>query len=262
MPKTAKINNAKSLSPVAPNSACLTEEDMIQYLFYPLTKEERFRIESHITDCDICYDALAGAKKFRSEKDLREYTDALRLAVKEKYVHYDPGMRKNKLIYYSAAALVLISFSSIGYWVLRDSNARVADEFIRPYSNMIPLSRGESRLTLLEEAMAAYESENYAEAKEKLDRFLKDIPEHEAANLYFGISAILSGEAEKAILHLQKASGSKDTRIAEASQWYLALSYLKLNKTAEAKGLLQSIRQSGGYFALSADSVVNRIGRE
>lgn len=262
MPKTAKINNAKSLSSDAPNSACLTEEDMIQYLFYPLTKEERFRIESHITDCDICYDALAGAKKFRSESDLRQYTDALRLVVKEQYVHSNPGMRKNKLMYYSAAALVLISFSSIGYWMLRDPKARVADEFIRPYSNMIPLSRGESRLTLLEEAMAAYESENYAEAKEKLDRFLKDIPEHEAANLYFGISAILNGEAETGILHLQKASGSKDIRISEAAQWYLALSYLKLNRTAEAKELLQTIKHDGGYFAPSADSLVNRIGQE
>lgn len=262
MPKTAKTNNAENLSPNARNSACLTEEDIIRYLFYPLAKDERFRFESHITDCDICYDALAGARKFRSESDLREYTGALRQAVKEQYVHYNPGIRKNKLIYYSAAALVLISFSSIGYWMLRDPNSRAADEFIRPYSNMIPLSRSESRLTLLEDAMAAYELENYAEAKEKLDRFLEDTPEHEAANLYFGISAILSGEAETAILHLQKASGSKDTRIADAARWYLALSYLKLNKIKEAKELLQTIRQGGGYFAPPADSLVNRIGQE
>ena len=262
MPKIVKIDNTQNRKAEdGHDRACLTEEDIVRYLFHPLTKDERFRIEKHITDCDICYDALAGAKNFRSENDLKEYTGALHLAVEEKYVHYYPSIRRNRLVYYSVAALVLISFSSIGYWMLHEPHGRAADEFIRPYSNMIPLSRGENRQTLLEEAMAAYEAESYTEAKDKLDRFLKESPEHEAANLYCGICALLSGEAEAALPHFEKVSGSTDRRVSEAAQWYRALVYVKLDRIAEAKELLQTISQGGGYFSPSALELMKRIDK-
>lgn len=262
MPKIVKMDNAQDRTDNdGHDRACLSEEDMVRYLFHPLTKDERFRIEKHITDCDICYDAVQGAREFKSEDEWRSHTDSLRQAVKQKYGNTNSWMHKNRLTYYSVAALVLISFSSIGYWMLHEPHGRVADEFIRPYSNMIPLSRGENRQTLLEEAMAAYEAESYTEAKDKLDRFLKESPEHEAANLYCGICALLNGEGEAALPHFDKASGSKDRRISEAAQWYRALVYVKLDRIAEAKELLQTISQGGGYFSPSALELMKRIDK-
>lgn len=240
-------------------SSCLTEQEIIGYLFHRMTDEERFRIENHFTECDLCYDAVTGARKFKTEDELRRQVEAVQQDIQKKYRRSVSFLHGPKLMYYSAAALVLIAFSGLGYWMARDPNRQLADEFIRPYSNTIPLSRSQNQLTLLEEAMSDYESENYVQSKVKLDQFLEAHPDHLTAHLYCGISALICGETPEALIHLEKASGSSETRISEAARWYEGLAYLKLGKANSAAVILKEIGIQGGYFSESAQSILMRM---
>jgi hypothetical protein len=241
------------------NNSCLTEEDIIRYLFHEITDEERFQIENHFTECDLCYDLISGARKFNSEEELRTQMERTRREIQKKFLRSAPALRGSKLAYYSAAALVLIAFSGFGYWMSHDPNRQLADEYIKPYSNTIPLSRSQNQLTLLEEAMAEYESENYVLAKGKLSEFIVQNPDNFTAHLYCGISALMSGDSGESLMHLQKASNSKETRIADAAEWYLALANLKLDKIDETKTILTRVVNKNGYFSDSARSLLERI---
>ena len=238
---------------------CLTEDEIFRYVFHEIPEEERFRIEKHLTSCDLCHEAVEGADKFGSEIELRKQVDRVREDIRKKYRHLPESKRSPRLIYYSAAALILIAFSGIGYWMTRDTNKQLADAYITPYSNMIPLSRGANKRTLIEEAMTYYEAENYSKAERALDQFLKERPDDLTAHLYCGISALLSGDAPEALIHLEKASGSADARIKDAAQWYEALAYLKLGKARAAAELLKNIADKGGFFSESAQSILSQI---
>lgn len=262
------LKQLKSNRPVDNNFAghdvdsCLTEEDIIRYLFHEIADEERFQIENHFTECDLCYDLIAGARKFNSEKELRSDLEQTRREIQKKFLRSIPARRGSKLAYYAAAALVLIAFSGFGYWMSHDPNRQLADEYLKPYSNTIPLSRSQSQQTLLEEAMAEYESENFALAKGKLNEFIYQNPDNLTAHLYCGISALMSNDDLESVAHLQKASYSQDTRIADAAEWYLALANLKLDNINEAKTILVRVVNKNGYFTDSARSLLERIKNE
>ncbi len=263
MPKMSKTDGVSGDAvSESPRHVCLTEEEIARYLFHPLSQEERFRIEKHITDCDLCYDAVAGARQFGSEKELLAHAAAIRAAVQKRYARGSEVIKGSKLMYYTAAAVVLISFSSIGYWMMSDPNGRLADEYIRPYSNTIPLTRGSQTQNLLEEGMIDYEAENYAEAVDKLQEFLKTNPDHESAHFYCGVGLLLRGQAEKSERYFQKAERSADPRISEAARWYKALAYVKMEKTEEAAALLKAIIRDGGFYASSGNSLLERLGKK
>ncbi|NUN44671.1 hypothetical protein HUU58_03245 [bacterium] len=241
---------------------CLTEEMIVNYLFRSISDEERHRIEEHITDCDLCYDAVSGARRLGSEMELTKQTMILRSDIEARYGRTHRSNKPAKFKYYAAAALLLISSSSIGYWLTRHSHETIADAFITPYSNTIPLTRGADAQSLLEEAMAAYEAETYDASAQKLEDFLKTNPDHSVAHFYCGISLLLEGQFEESDLHFQKSEKSEDRRIAEAARWYRALAYVKMEKTDEAMNLLKEVAQRNGFYAPSAASLMERLQKE
>ncbi|MBL7995148.1 hypothetical protein JNM05_07220 [bacterium] len=259
------LKHLKSNRPVDNNFAghgdnsCLKEEDIIRYLFHEITDEERFQIENHFTECDLCYDLVSGARKFDSEEELRIQIEHTRREIRKKFHRSAPALRGSKLAYYAAAALVLIAFSGFSYWMSHDPNRQLADEYLKPYSNTIPLSRSQSQETLLEEAMAAYDLEHYAVAEAKLSEFIAQNPDNLTAHLYCGISGLMSGDARESLTRLQKAANSQETRIADAAEWYLALANLKLGHINDAKTILVRVVNKNGYFTNSARSLLERI---
>lgn len=262
MLKHSKTDRPANLETIPGFETCLSEEEIIAYLFHPITNEERFRIEAHFSECELCYDAVTGAGKFRTEEELRSYVGSINAAIQKKYGVSAKTQRGSRLMYYSAAAVVLIAFSGFGYWMTRHPERRLADAYIRPYSNTIPLSRSQSSLTLLEEAMSEYEAENYTLAKDKLKLFLQEQPDHTAANLYCGISALISGEAEESLPYFEKAALSEDTRISEAAKWYRALAHLRVGRADIAKKELMEIATGKGYLTESADALVKQMKEE
>ncbi len=55
------------------SSGCLSEQTLFDYIDDRLSSDERFRVEKHLLDCELCADALEG---FRFVKDRSRITSA------------------------------------------------------------------------------------------------------------------------------------------------------------------------------------------
>lgn len=260
MTKISNLDKESELSKVnSENNNCLSEEEIRRYLFDTLTEQERFRLEYHITACNLCYDAITGARQYSSDQELLKQTTSIRETIQKRTYQREKNIQYHKFSYYTAAAVILISMSGIGYWLTLKPSDQITDEFLKPYSNRIPLTRSSNPQNLLEEAMMEYENEHYDAAIDKLRMFLITNPNHDDANLYIGISLLLTGNTTESEAYLQNSERSANRQTSETSKWYLALAYLKMNENEKGLLLIKKIIQDGGFYASSASSLLERL---
>lgn len=66
----------------------------------------------------------------------------------------------------------------------------------------------------------------------------------DSVNLYTGIRLLQKEEPQKALPYLQRAAGNMKHIVSNVSEWYLALAYLRLGKTAQAEYLFHKIAET------------------
>lgn len=147
----------------------------------------------------------------------------------------------------AATVLVLIGLGSLWYVNTVDSSEKLYAQYFEPYKNVVqPIVRGEAVKTTKEQAFKAYDEGDYKEAIVHIDALLKDTPEAILA-LYKANAQLQLDQTEAAIITLESHIKKTDTIYAEA-QWYLALSYLKLENETKAKNHLNALLQTKSNF--------------
>lgn len=147
----------------------------------------------------------------------------------------------------AATFLILIGLSSVWYLKSTSSTESLYAQYFEPYKNVVqPIVRGEAVKTTKELAFKAYDEQNYKEAIVYFDDLLSTTPEP-IIEFYKANAQLQLGETETAILTLESRIKKTDTMYAEA-QWYLALSYLKLNDKKKAEAYLKSLLQTNIPF--------------
>lgn len=107
---------------------------------------------------------------------------------------------------------------------------------------------------ILEQGINAYNAQNYQEAIQQFNSFLKvgdtrphSIPE---VKFYLAVSYLASNQAGEAKTLLQElVNTNKNHTFGEEADWYLALTLLKLKETDNATKLLQQIADSSNNHA-------------
>lgn len=73
----------------------------------------------------------------------------------------------------------------------------------------------------------------------ELQRLKKD-----SANLYRGIQLLQRNQPQKALPFLQSAAENMKHTVSNVSEWYLALTYLKIGKIAQAEYMFHKIAET------------------
>ncbi len=147
----------------------------------------------------------------------------------------------------AATVLLLIGLGSVFYFNTIQSSERLYAQYFEPYKNVVqPMVRGEVVKTTKEFAFKAYDEGSYAEAIIHLNTLINEKPESILA-LYKANAQLQLGKTEAAIVTLESQIQKTDTIYAEA-QWYLTLSYLKLDNKEKAKNHLNALLQTNSRF--------------
>ena len=141
-----------------------------------------------------------------------------------------------------AAAVVLLLVPAWFFLQLQTESPSLFEESFQPYPDRVNLrSEGVPVDSLLQDAMLAYDVENYPAAILYFRQILKQNPQHPHAGFYLGISLLANEQADEAVATLQEIS--PESPYSEATQWYLALAHLAAQDEASAKAQLERIQQ-------------------
>lgn len=122
-----------------------------------------------------------------------------------------------------------------------------------------PLLRSAEPKTAFEQAMMAYQQNNFAAAAERLEVVSRLEPEHPEAHFYWGVSLLLAGQSQEAIAPLKQAVQLNTGARRESSLYYLALAYLKTNQPRQALAELDAVIAMGGHYQAAAEKLKQSV---
>ena len=254
------INTDRSLiKDIFQETTCLTHDQLKAYLKKQVTGRERFNIENHLIECELCNDALEGLNISESEKVTKQDLKSLKNALHSRFM-----IKSTKNIawkpYLAMAAVVLLAVVTV-FSLLQPQSAEKAlfTKYFQPYPNVIPFVRGADSYSIMENAMMEYEAEHYKNASALLSDILVKNPDHIMANFYTGLIDLILKRSTDAVPHLQKVISSYDNDFMEAAAWYLGLTYLRNDDMEKGKEIFHRIADQDGLFTEEAIDLLNEL---
>ena len=102
------------------------------------------------------------------------------------------------------------------------------------------------------DALAPYQSDDYAQAAQRFERLARKYPRLAEAHFYLGVSRLFLNGNEDAALELETAHRLAKPPLADESGWYLALAYQRLGRANDARPLLEGLCHGVGKNAARA----------
>ncbi|WP_299681925.1 hypothetical protein [uncultured Tenacibaculum sp.] len=205
------------------------------------TKEETIFNELLITDNEF-------AREFKFQKDVKVSLEILERRSLKKYLQEIENTHfykeKTNFFYLKLIASITLLFAIVNSSELFNFNKtdhkRLYASYFTTFDNVIyVMNRGEDEDNLKKEAFLAYENKEFNVAVFMLSNAYEETQESDLL-LYLGISLLASDQYEKGQSILLKYL-QLNSKYKVQAQWYIALSYLALNKTVESKKYLQQI---------------------
>jgi hypothetical protein len=220
-------------------------------------------ILSHIETCTSCSDDLdvlaslttVAARKGESLLEM-EWEETRK---KTTGSFFQDFLRKLRILYTPVplpvkvlvpVAATVIVFIALGTFSYRQSEfGSMADLSPAPYVYSSLRIGSAEREELFESAMRDYLEGDYDEASRALSLLVDDQEYDEKIGFYLGVSLLLSGEMDEAVLHFQRTSGSDNTQLRHKSLWYLAQAHLHKGDLAGARSRLESLAEEEGEMS-------------
>jgi hypothetical protein len=182
----------------------------------------------------------------------------LRKDVKEMIPQIPKSNHRRIIFLFVAAILVVILILIFNRFVTpREDVQQLYAQYYQPYE-MLLTSRGDAEEQIaLQEAIAAYQRQDY----EKASRHFSAIQSGDLAliKLYKGICALERHQHDIAITLFSELQ--QDDRIRQQADWYLSLTYLKMENKEMAKILLTKMADSDHYFSKDATALLRQLDK-
>ncbi len=212
------------------------------YTSKSINADERFDIENHLLDCDMCSTALEGFIQHPQE------------------INESNKPTKKQNWFYLAAATLLLLISAFSFWGYKSTNrpnAIFADYYQRPSWNV--QTRGATEDNQYANAIRLYNQQHFDAALAQFNELIKVRPEDNRLRLYKGIAHLETEEYTLAEEELQTVRINSEIFFEEAT-WYLALLKIKKNQTVEAKSYLDELTKiKDGFFFKRAEEIKNGL---
>ena len=233
-------------------TTCISKDVLLKYVDGQLSKEALRAVEKHLIDCPLCDTAYEGIQSVgtvefqkilsnvssriqnhqQEDKDAEETDNVIEF---RPTVHPPVAVRNTKrfLSFMSiAASIILIAVVAIMF-LGGDSASSIADRHFKQLAD--ETARGGAAQSLMEQADAMVKSKDYAGAVAIYDQINTPEANYRAGNSYYAM-----GKFDLAATKFESViAAAKDW--VEYAEFHLALTYLKLDRIANAKGLLEKI---------------------
>ena len=175
-------------------------------------------------------------------------------------LHKQTYNRKWLYVAASIAAVLVISFFVLRYFTIHGEDKDLFAQYYTPYHFATEQNRsGDSIIEMnLETAANLYNQSSYTRASEIINEVLKKDSENVKAHFLSGLILMEKKNFTVASAEFEHIISDFDTYRIE-SKWYLALCYLKLDKSAEAKGLFTELSASGNYYQKRAGEILKDL---
>ena len=218
-----------------------------QYLADEMTPEEESDFEQLLeSDSDV-------NEKFQIYKNWTNYlehkfdseTEKFNQNLKSIATEHFSAKKETKVIafkpwYYAVAATIVVV---IGMWMMMMQNDPSYSDF-NQHETAVFVERSDSNENL-KLAQEAFNKKDYKQAVAAFDK-IQDFRKPEL-QYFYAIALIETNDYTKAELFLDQLRGGNSVYKDKAT-WYLALSYLKQDKKAECKSILQQIASDAEDF--------------
>jgi len=239
----------------------MNHNDLIfKYLNNKLSHKEQLTLEKLILTDSAFKEELNFQKNLKKVTVKEDEANFRKLIQKIENQASSKTISKKLFIKWMAVASVIFLLG-LSYMLIpqqKMSNETIFTSYFKPYKNVIaPIVRGENKQNEKTLAFMAYEKGNYETAVMRFTELYKDTKE--PFYLFYKANALLQLErTEEAIPLLINHLKTKDT-LTKKTNWYLALAYLKSNKTKKAKNLLKKIIDLKSYNYKKAEELIKKI---
>lgn len=237
--------------------------DIEAYFNDTLSESERLKIEEKMkTDQAFAqevalYKSIEGGLRLKGNKALKAQLDEIHNRVipnasKPRVRQLSTG---NWLAIAASIALLIVA----GYLLFGTNTNSSENLFAAHYERFEwDAETRSSQTNPLQELSQLYNSENTREFLKAAENGQWLPEQNPQLALALGSSYLEQKQYEKAIQYFETAS--TNTLFQSEAQWYLALTYLKQEKTSKAIELLQVLKQeSSDYYANKADELINAL---
>lgn len=257
----------------------MNAEEYIKYLDNELLPDQRIKFESTLRENKVYQKELAaikGMKSFAKDKANKEkalkaskdiYTDFKNKVVSDSNKSTteikENTNSKTRLLKYlipiAIAAMFIICFFATDW---SSSKLKGNDQIYAKYFNPVELSlvvRSEGEQNLEKEAEISFNKKDYQAASDQLSKLLVNKPNDKKLLLYKAISEIAIGEQNSARSILSILS--EDELYKSESNYFIGLSHLQSNNSAEALQNLKNIEADSYRFA-EAQQIINILSEK
>ena len=158
-----------------------------------------------------------------------------------------------------AVAAVVALLLTAGWWLM--NNTTGSQDLYAQYYSSYTLRFGDrsSNEDLINIAGGHYIDKNYEAAGPIFEQILAEDPSQSKARFALGISRMECKKWKEAQAPFQQLIDQNDPLYGDAAAWYLALTYYKLDKTMQAKALLEDIVAKNGEYKTKAKDFLEKF---
>ncbi len=234
-----------------------------------LSEEERESVESHVLQCDACFEELERGAAVAAELQANRtrYRNVLAAAPASALPRRAREARATGSFWSwlrpQIAVPALAAAAAVLVLVIRapGPDYRGLATFPREEISSFAM-RGEGGDDAVRELMQAgagyFDLGRYDEAERRFAAALDRDPELAAAAYFLGLSRVLRGDVNGALSPLERAADiGGDNRLKYT--WVLANAYLRAGRMAEARKTLRGLTAGQGEYAVAARGLLERL---
>lgn len=154
------------------------------------------------------------------------------------------GMSWLKII---GISIGVIAFSVLSWFAITDNQQQtintILEKHLEPFENNIQDDSDNN----LGRGLTAYDNKEYDVAAEQLQLYTDALPIDTVPQFYLGLSYLLNNQPKEAIPYLQNINNSSEDFMIPHAQWYLGLTYLKMNDIDKMTESFEPIKNNSMY---------------
>ncbi|RMD72586.1 MAG: hypothetical protein D6818_06185 [Bacteroidetes bacterium] len=265
------MDQQKDIRDIFRDRPCLSPDELSAYCRGELSKQLQHEIEAHLIDCALCSAAVEGWMEQGQPEPEKIAADRDKVWEKIRQLRQRPaGARVRRLspLWRNVAAVFAVLVAG---WLIyqatqtHPSPNKLFSEYYEPYQIDFPLhyrndnGAGPDLPEPLQQGFEALDRQQYEESIPFLEEWLKRDPDNDVVQFFLAQALMAQGKLDEALPLFEKVHQRSESAYREAATWYLALIHLKNNRTAQAVSLLDSLRQSNGYYSRQAEALLSRL---
>ncbi|MBN1597937.1 MAG: hypothetical protein JW894_06555 [Bacteroidales bacterium] len=166
---------------------------------------------------------------------------------------------KTYIKYPVAAGIVVILGLSIWKLTTRITPSEVFNEFYKPYQTDISTRSVNQSANSVQLSYILYQEKDYEASSEILKNYLSQNYNDITAHFYYGMNALELKNYKLATTELLLVANDRSTPFKIHAQWYLAMTYLKMNKRNDAENILEKLTESDNIYTNAAKKVIRKL---